>query len=75
MKFKHIFLTSIAASAISAATAATPLYLDENAPMEQRVEDALKRMTIEEKVAMCHAEGKFASAGVPRLGKIGRAHV
>ncbi|HBI58373.1 MAG: glycoside hydrolase family 3 C-terminal domain-containing protein [Duncaniella sp.] len=68
MKFKHIFLTSIAASAISAATAATPLYLDENAPMEQRVEDALKRMTIEEKVAMCHAEGKFASAGVPRLG-------
>ncbi len=68
MKFKHIFLTSIAASAISAATAATPLYLDENAPMEQRVEDALKRMTLEEKVAMCHAEGKFASAGVPRLG-------
>ncbi|MDE6496214.1 MAG: glycoside hydrolase family 3 C-terminal domain-containing protein [Duncaniella sp.] len=68
MNFKHIFLTSIAASAISAATAATPLYLDESAPMEQRVEDALKRMTLEEKVAMCHAEGKFASAGVPRLG-------
>lgn len=68
MNFKHIFLTSIAASAISAATAAPPLYLDENAPMEQRVEDALKRMTLEEKVAMCHAEGKFASAGVPRLG-------
>lgn len=68
MNFKHIFLTSIAASAISAATAATPLYLDETAPMEQRVEDALKRMTLEEKVAMCHAEGKFASAGVPRLG-------
>lgn len=68
MNFKHIFLTSIAASAISAATAATPLYLDETAPIEQRVEDALKRMTLEEKVAMCHAEGKFASAGVPRLG-------
>lgn len=68
MIFKHIFLTSIAVSAISAATAATPLYLDENAPIEQRVEDALKRMTLEEKVAMCHAEGKFASAGVPRLG-------
>lgn len=66
--FKHIFLTSVAASAITAATAATPLYLDENAPIEQRVEDALKRMTLEEKVAMCHAEGKFASAGVPRLG-------
>lgn len=68
MNLKYIFLTSIAASAITAATAATPAYLDENAPIEQRVEDALKRMTLEEKVAMCHAEGKFASAGVPRLG-------
>lgn len=68
MNLKYIFLTSIAASAITAATAATPVYLDENAPIEQRVEDALKRMTLEEKVAMCHAEGKFASAGVPRLG-------
>lgn len=68
MNLTYIFLTSIAASAITAATAATPVYLDENAPIEQRVEDALKRMTLEEKVAMCHAEGKFASAGVPRLG-------
>lgn len=25
-------------------------------------------MTLDEKIAMCHAEGKFASAGVPRLG-------
>jgi len=32
------------------------------------VEDALKRMTLEEKVALCHAQSKFSSAGVPRLG-------
>ena len=50
------------------AMAETTLYLDENAPLEQRVEDALKRMTLEEKVALCHAQGKFSSPGVTRLG-------
>ncbi len=43
-------------------------YLDVNAPIEKRVEDALSRMTIEEKVKMTHAQSKFSSAGVPRLG-------
>lgn len=46
----------------------TPAYLDVNKPIEERVEDALKRMTVEEKVAMLHAQSKFSSAGVPRLG-------
>ncbi len=46
----------------------TPIYLDENQPTEKRVEDALSRMTLEEKVKMCHAQSKFSSAGVPRLG-------
>jgi len=45
-----------------------PLYLDESAPIEQRVEDALSRMTLEEKVAVLHAQSKFSSAGVRRLG-------
>lgn len=46
----------------------TPVYLDENAPLEERVEDALSRLTIEEKVALCHAQSKFSIKGVPRLG-------
>lgn len=45
-----------------------PIYLDKDQPIEKRVEDALSRMTLEEKVAMCHAQGKFSSPGVPRLG-------
>ncbi|MGM9736522.1 MAG: glycoside hydrolase family 3 C-terminal domain-containing protein [Candidatus Cryptobacteroides sp.] len=45
-----------------------PVYLDENQPLEARVEDALSRMTIEEKVRILHAQSKFSSAGVPRLG-------
>lgn len=46
----------------------TPVYLDDSKPIEERVEDALSRMTLEEKVAMCHAQSKFSSPGVPRLG-------
>ena len=51
-----------------AAQSALPVYLDESKPLEQRVEDALSRMTLKEKVAMCHAQSKFSSPGVPRLG-------
>lgn len=47
---------------------AQPVYLDENAPIEKRVEDALSRMTLEEKIAVIHAQSKFSSKGVPRLG-------
>ena len=45
-----------------------PVYLDETKPVEERVEDALSRMTLEEKVKILHAQSKFSSAGVPRLG-------
>ena len=48
--------------------AETPIYLDESRPLEERVEDALSRMTLEEKVKILHAQSKFSSAGVPRLG-------
>ncbi|MDR0371156.1 MAG: glycoside hydrolase family 3 C-terminal domain-containing protein [Prevotellaceae bacterium] len=48
--------------------AQTPTYLDDTKPIEERIEDALSRMTMDEKVAMCHAQSKFGSAGVPRLG-------
>lgn len=45
-----------------------PVYLDDNKEIEQRVEDALSRMTLTEKVAMVHAQSKFSSPGVARLG-------
>jgi len=46
----------------------TPIYLDESKPIKERVEDALSKMTTQEKIAMIHAQSKFSSAGVPRLG-------
>ncbi len=45
-----------------------PIYLDDNQPIEQRIEDALSRMTLDEKIAMLHAQSKFSSKGVARLG-------
>ncbi|MCM1491355.1 MAG: glycoside hydrolase family 3 C-terminal domain-containing protein [Muribaculum sp.] len=64
MKSLSIILSAMAISA----SAATPVYLDRTAPIEKRVEDALSRMTLEEKVALCHAQSKFSSPGVQRLG-------
>lgn len=45
-----------------------PVYLDDSKPMEQRIEDALSRMTLDEKIAVIHAQSKFSAAGVKRLG-------
>ena len=45
-----------------------PVYLDESKPAEQRIEDALSRMTLDEKIAVIHAQSKFSSPGVKRLG-------
>src|SRR5574344_441996 len=45
-----------------------PTYLDESKPVEARIEDALSRMTLAEKIAVLHAQSKFSSAGVKRLG-------
>ncbi|MCE8972790.1 glycoside hydrolase family 3 C-terminal domain-containing protein [Bacteroides fragilis] len=45
-----------------------PVYLDDGKPIEDRIEDALSRITVEEKVALIHAQSKFSSPGVARLG-------
>jgi beta-glucosidase len=52
----------------AAATAGTPVYLDRSQPIEKRIDAALAEMTLEEKVALCHAQSKFSTPGVPRLG-------
>lgn len=69
---KPHFLTLLTAAAVTIAVAQTraqvPVYLDVNQPIEQRINDAMKRMTTEEKVALLHAQSKFSSAGVKRLG-------
>ena len=64
-------LLSLALGIISAygvAQAEIPVYLDDSKPLEDRVEDALSRMTLQEKINIIHAQSKFSAPGVPRLG-------
>ena len=39
-----------------------------NAQQDSIVENIISQLTIVEKVAMCHAQSKFSSPGIPRLG-------
>ena len=63
---KRILL--LTALILTMATLTAQVYLDPQAPMEERVKDALSRMTTHEKIQVIHAQSKFTSAGVPRLG-------
>ena len=69
---KRTFILAAAALVLAACCSQPkfdgPTYLNPNAPVEERVEDALARMTLEEKVGMTTAQSKFSSRGVPRLG-------
>lgn len=47
---KKIFLIVLIANFVLALNAAQPLYKDKNAPIEKRINDLLKRMTLEEKI-------------------------
>ena len=49
-------------------TADLPDYLNPEVEVEARIDDAMSRMTLDEKIAIIHAQSKFSSAGVPRLG-------
>lgn len=66
MKILNVIAGLVAASA--PLSAQIPVYLDETKPVDERIEDALGRMTLEEKIDMLHAQSKFSSPGVPRLG-------
>lgn len=65
---RKIILSIALAAAGGTALAAVPVYLDDTKPLEERIEDALSRMTLQEKINIIHAQSKFSSPGVPRLG-------
>lgn len=65
-----IFLTIVVA--LATAQAQEPLagapYKNPKVPVEQRVQDLLGRMTLEEKVSMLSGAGWMESVAIPRLG-------
>lgn len=72
MKKQLLTICAGVALSLSAPMAQTvetlPVYLDDSQPIEARVQDALSRMTVEEKARLSYAQGKFSSPGCPRLG-------
>jgi len=69
----HLFRISPLALALmlpafASPAADAPRYLDRALPVDDRIDDLLPRLTLEEKLGLIHADSKFSTAGVPRLG-------
>lgn len=68
-KYRIYLITgAIAVTSFTTYAAGTPVYKDASRSLDERVEDALSRMTTREKINIIHAQSKFSSQGVPRLG-------
>jgi beta-glucosidase len=66
MTFIPVFLLLIVLPMVISASV-QPVYLDPGKSIEERVEDLLSRLTLEEKISLCHANSKFTVAGIERL--------
>jgi beta-glucosidase len=63
-----VVLTILFAGVAALQAQIQPPYLDPHQPIEARVEDLLSRLTLEEKVSIIHADSKFTTPAIPRLG-------
>ena len=68
MKLRNIIMAWVLLCTLCLTAQNVPTYLDGSKSVEQRVQDALSRMTVAEKIAIIHAQSKFSAPGVPRLG-------
>ena len=53
---------------LDSSAGASLVYQDAAQPLEIRVDDLLSRLTLEEKISILHADSKFTTAAIPRLG-------
>ena len=60
---KKLLISCLLLIGMNAGAQTLPTYLDETKPVEQRIDDVLSRMTLDEKIAVIHAQSKFSAAG------------
>lgn len=63
---KYLFLILILSSTLT--NAQNVKNTSENIKWEQKIDSIISLLTLQEKVAMCHAQSKFSTPGVARLG-------
>ena len=68
MKSQLLILYLVAGVSVFGAETNPPPYLDPGQPVETRIEDLLSRLTLAEKLSIIHADSKFTTAAIPRLG-------
>ena len=68
MKSQLLILCLVAGASVFGAETNPPPYLDPGQPVETRIEDLLSRLTLAEKISIIHADSKFTTAAIPRLG-------
>jgi len=69
-QIRRLFLSLLVGTTLTNLTARAdePVYLDAAQPVETRVDDLLSRLTLAEKISIIHADSKFTTTAIPRLG-------
>ncbi len=65
---KYIVLVAFLAMSLAGMAQSKPIYLDESRTEEERINDLMGRLTLDDKIAIIHAQSKFSSPGIKRLG-------
>ena len=64
---KHLLALALLLPGPTLAAAGVPVYKDRRAPVEKRIDDLIKRLTLDEKLSLIGGTG-FGSRPIPRLG-------
>ena len=65
---KTILLVAFLWMSLAVGAQKVPAYLDESLSENERLDDLMSRLTLDDKIAIIHAQSKFSSPGIKRLG-------